>query len=119
MPKSEKGLAVREETPLPEAFQKYQPLRKVLNEIDPQGEKVSVEYVFNRPVLVQKVRFLSGELGPFAFVNFADENGVLYNMTIGGQVVLEKLGKVIDRLPLVCTFFDVAGGKFGHYYDVE
>jgi len=119
MPKSEKGLTVRGATPLPEVFSKYRVLSKVLEEIDPQGETIKVEYMFNQPVLVTSIEKRHGSFGDFLYVRFTDEQGVLRNMSIGSAAIVQKLGKAVDQLPLVCHFFQVEGGEYGRYFDVE
>ncbi len=119
MPKQDKNLTVREVTPLPEVFVKYRALSKVLEEIDPQGETIKVEYVFNQPVLVTSIEKRHGSFGDFLYVRFIDEHGVLRNMSIGSAAIMQKLGKVADQLPLVCRFYQVEGGEYGRYFDVE
>lgn len=119
MTKKTEALTVREATPLPEVFTKYRVLSKVLEEIDPQGETIKVEYMFNQPVLVVSIEKRHGSFGDFLYVRFTDEQGVLHNMSIGSAAIVQKLSKVADQLPLVCHFFQVEGGEYGRYFDVE
>lgn len=96
------------------------PLRQVLEEINPQGQKVKMKDLVGRHITVHQISpFVSAEYGPAAHVIFTTDEGELLNMIVGQAIVLPKFIMAIDRLPFDCTVTQREGGVNGFYYDVE
>lgn len=123
-------------------------LAQVRERIDPQGEaRKAAEMIGRKFTIVEISPYASSFAGGRAtvyWVKAVDENGVLFNMTLGGQVVCDALDALasltaawfearqmgddarvaeLDALgagrPVTVTLVEKHQGKYGRYYDFE
>jgi hypothetical protein len=97
---------------------KAQDLTKVLDEINPQGEKVALKDLIGQEIVILQVNPFIGKYGPAGYVIAVDKNNVLLNFCVSKSVILPKLLMAIDHLPLRAIVVEKESGR-GHYYDLE
>lgn len=98
---------------------KPRPLRKVYEEIFPQGQPIKAEDLLNQELTVHHMKPFSGKFGRALYCVITLEGGEIRNTIIGAVAVIEKLWTCRDNLPVTFTLVQRDGGEFGRYYDIE